>query len=225
MACDIRLRWPVKAIIAGSSGSGKTCLTSRVIKHLDSVMTESPRRIVVFYAHMQEQYDKFKKDAPCPVIFHKGGPSSSFAPMKKDLLIVDDLQSSHAEIVSDYFTRICHHADCSMIYLVQNVFDKSPHHRSISLNASAIILLRNPRDMSQISYLDKQIFPGGGGLLTKAYRDATSNRPHSYIVIDFHQTCSEAFRIRNTLFPQEDFPHAYVYVRDGGDTEKRQAAR
>ena len=65
--------------------------------------------------------------------------------------------------------------------------------------------------MSQVSHLDKQVYPGGNGLLTPAYHNTTSSRAHSYMVIDFNQSTPEKFRLRNTLFPDEDFPKAFAY--------------
>ena len=128
------------------------------------------------------------------------------------LVVIDDMQATHSDIVSEWFTRKSHHLDSSVIYLVQNVFDKSLHHRTINLNATHIVLFKNPRDGSQVTHLDKQVFPGGGGLLTAAYRDITQNIPHSYVVADFNQATPDSLRIRNTIFPHDDFPNAFAYV-------------
>ena len=121
------------------------------------------------------------------------------------------MQETHPHLVSSWFTRGAHHYDSSIIHLVQNVFDKDPSCRTIHLNATCIVLFKNPRDMSQVSHLDKQVYLGGNGLLTAAYRDAMSSRTHSYMAIDFNQSTPEKFRLRNTLFPDEDFPEAFVY--------------
>ena len=59
--------------------------------------------------------------------------------------------------------------------------------------------------MSQVSHLDKQVYPGDNGLLTAACHDATSSRAHSYMVINFNLSTPEKFRPRNTLFPDEAF--------------------
>ena len=99
------------------------------------------------------------------------------------LVIVDDMQATHA-------------------HLVQNVFAKDPSHRTISLNATYISLLKNPWETSQYSHLEKQVHPGGNGLLTAAYHDATNATAHSYLEIDFNQAAPEIFRLRNTLFPK-----------------------
>ena len=50
--------------------------------------------------------------------------------------------------------------------------------------------VQKPQDMSQVSYLDKQVYPGGNGLLTAAYQDAMTARAHSYVVIDINRTIS-----------------------------------
>lgn len=212
---DVRLKWPFRMLVAGSSGSGKSTLMLRLVANAEECMTRSPKLIVVFYSHMQDTYEAIKKSSPCPVRFVKGGPDEDFTSQPGTLLLVDDLQTTHSAVMSEWFTRKSHHSDTSVAYLVQNIFDKSPHHRTISLNATYILLFKNPRDKSQITHLDKQVFPGGGGLLTKAYRLATEDSPHSYLLIDFNQSTGEEFRIRNTLFPSLDFPRAYSYVPGG----------
>lgn len=200
--------------MAGSSGAGKTSLFVKLVRSADAVMTRTPDRLDLFFSHGQRAYEEMKKTSPCPVVLHRGGPGEDYEPPPGTLVVVDDLQATHSEIVSQWFTRKSHHLDCSIIYLVQNVFDKSPYHRSISLNATYLILFRNPRDMSQVSHLDKQVYPSGGKLLTRAYMSATRGIAHSYIVVDFNQSTPEDFRLRNTLFPEEDFPKAYAYTED-----------
>ena len=37
-------------------------------------------------------------------------------------------------------------------------FDRTPHHRTISLNATYLVLFRNPRDASQVEHLARQVF-------------------------------------------------------------------
>ena len=116
--------------------------------------------------------------------------------------------STTSRQTSAWFMRKSHHYDAPIIHLVKNVWDKDPSDRTISLNATFIILFKNPSHMSQISHLDKQVYLSGNGLLRAAYRDATTTRAHGYMVIDFHQAISEKFRLRSTLYSDEDFPEA-----------------
>ena len=95
---------------------------------------------------------------------------------------------------------------------MQNVFDRTPHHRTISLNATYLVLFRNPRDASQVEHLVRQVFPTDSRRLTAAYKDATVDTAHSYLVMDFNQDTPDDFRLRNTLFPVWDFPHAFAYL-------------
>ena len=210
---DLRLQWPFRMLLAGCSGSGKSTLTTRLVAQSSRAMTRAPARILVFYSHMQAAYRELARRAPCPVDLLDGARhfTEELTTEPGTLIIVDDMQATHARLVSAWFTRKSHHYDSSIIHLVQNVFDKDPSHRTISLNATYIVLFKNPRDMSQVTHLDKQVYPGGNGLLTAAYRDATASRAHSYVVIDFNQATPENFRLRNTLFPDDDFPEAVAY--------------
>lgn len=213
---DIRLLWPFRIVVAGSSGSGKSTLTSRLVSRAgEGIMTRQPKKIIVLYSHDQPAYTKLSAEAPCPVELISQSEElfdHHFTTEPGTLLIVDDLQASKADVVAQWFTKKAHHNDTSIIYIVQNLFDKSPHHRTISLNATYIVIFKNPRDASQISHLDRQMYPGeGSGTLTAAYKDVTSASAHSYIVADFNQTTPENFRLRNTLFPDEDFPNSFAY--------------
>lgn len=209
---DWRLKWPFRILVAGSSGSGKTTLVTRLVANSHGVMTRVPSAIVLFYSHMQPAYAQLKASAPCPVTLVHGGPPDDLVTKPGTLLIIDDLQASHAYQLTAWFTRKSHHMDTSLLYLVQNVFARSPEHRTISLNATHIVLFKNPRDSSQVMHLGKQIFPGSPDILTKAYDIATRNAPHTYMVIDFNQSTHDLFRLRNSLFPLEDFPNAYAYA-------------
>ena len=118
----------------------------------------------------------------------------------RTLVIVDDMLVTHACLVSAWFMRKSYHFDMSIVHLVQ-----------ISLNATCFILFKNHRDMSQVSHMDKLVYPGSNGLLTAAYGDATVTQAHSYMFTDFNQTTPKKFHLRNTLFPDEDFSKTLAY--------------
>jgi hypothetical protein len=188
-------------------------------KYADDVMTRRPSLVIIFHNHEQASYERLKREALCPVRTIKGGPTETLKTKPGTLLILDDLQGSHAAIVSQWFTRKSHHYDTSVAYLVQNLFDKTPHHRTISLNATYIILFKNPRDASQVEFLDRQMFPNSGNRLTRAYREVTRDTPYAYLVIDCTQDTPDAFRLRNTLFMCRDYPHAYAFVDENDDDD------
>jgi UDP-N-acetyl-D-mannosaminuronic acid transferase (WecB/TagA/CpsF family) len=43
--------------------------------------------------------------------------------------------------------------------IVQNLFHRGKHHRTISLNAHYMVLFKNQRDVSQIMALAHQMYP------------------------------------------------------------------
>ena len=65
--------------------------------------------------------------------------------------------------------------------------------------------------MSQASHVDKQVCPGGNGILIATYRDATAMHARSYMVIKLNTAMQEIFRLHNTLFPDEDSPEVAAY--------------
>ena len=200
-------------MMAGGSGSGKSTLMAAIIANLSSVMDRVPERIVVAYSRMQPMYDEMKRLAPCPVIFVQG-LDEDFKTDPNTLLLIDDLQgTNNVRTICQWFTKNSHHYDTSVFYLVQNIFDKTPEHRTISLNTHYIIAFKNPRDASQISHLAKQVYPHAPRLLVDAYKEAT-HRPHGYLVLDFRQETHDLYRLREGVFA--DAIYVYVDENDAG---------
>ena len=69
-----------------------------------------------------------------------------------------------------------------------------------------MILLRNPRDKSQISTLGKQI--GLGKTLIEAYEDCTS-QAYGYLLVDLSPHSDNNFQLKTNIFPYEDI---IVYI-------------
>ena len=101
-------------------------------------------------------YGKLTREAGCPERLIKGGPAKELMTRPGTLLVMDDLQ---ADIVTGCLTRKLHHNDTSIAYLVQSVFDKTLHHRTISLNATYNVRFKNPWDASQVKHLSSKYFP------------------------------------------------------------------
>ena len=216
-SCDIRLKWPYRLLISGSSGLGKTTLVVRMLKNWTHCMDRKPKFIHIFFHHMQPLYTEIKHKSPCPVIFHTEPPTEDFVTDKGALILFDDLQGDKkvVDVIREFFTRRSHHDDLSICYICQSLFEKHPAHRIISLNTTYMIIFSSPRDQSQIMNLSKQIYPGADNLLVSVssaiVRD--SGMRGSYLVIDLSPDTPENYRLRNTLFPESDFPNAFAYVR------------
>ena len=198
--------------MAGNSGCGKTTLTLKMIVNWEECMDFPPSEVHVFFSHMQEAYEKLLVTSPFPVVLHSEPLHEDFE-TKNALVIFDDMQGSDSvSVIKDFFIKKSHHFNTSVIYLVQNLFDKHPAHRFISLNSTYIVVFKNPRDASQIMHLNKQIYPHAKNFLTSAYKAITEEGPRSYMVIDNYPETPESFRIRNSLFPRMDFGEAFTFT-------------
>ena len=96
----------------------------------------------------------------------------------------------------------------SVIYIVQNLFNRTKNHRTMSLNSNYIVLFKNPRDKAQVTFLSRQVFPHKPKILQQAYNDATRH-PHSYLLLDFQQSTPENRRLKTEIFPGEN---QFIYV-------------
>ena len=82
--------------------------------------------------------------------------------------------------------------------------------RTISLNSHYLLILKNPRDKSQIINLSRQLYPTNMKFLQRVYQDATS-KPYGYILLDLTPDTPEELRCR-TLITPDDVPKKYKGV-------------
>ena len=193
---DPRFKTPFTMLISGGSGCDKTTFVERLIQHLQVMMTEQPEEIIWCYNQWQDTYTRLSN---YNVIFREGLPNEWYTGPPR-LVIIDDLMCETDKRMIDLFTVGSHHKNISVIFIVQNLFEKSL--RTISLNAHYLVIFKNPRDTSQIMHLAKQIFPGQSNYMQAAYKDATSE-PHSYLLVDLKQDTPENARLRTSIFPGE----------------------
>ena len=165
-------------------------------------------------------------------IFKEGLPSAEQVREHADrprLFVLDDLMSTatdSAEVCS-MFTEGSHHYNYSVVCVTQNLFYKGKNCRTMSLNSSYLLLLRNPRDSLQVSALARQIFPSAPNKLLKPYMEATS-KPHGYLFIDFKQETPEKYRIVKNIFhsesydQQQNYPPRYSISEDTVRTKQQE---
>ena len=87
----------------------------------------------------------------------------------RNVYIIDDMMGEKDAIIAKLFTKKSHHGNLSVIYIVQNLFHQSKEHRTISLNASYLVLTKNVRDASQVVHLAKQLNPNNTKFFQQAY--------------------------------------------------------
>ena len=117
-----------------------------------------------------------------------------------DNLIHRVIQHRNMELL---FTQGCHHRKISVVFITQNFFPKGPKSRTLALNTTYLILMKNVRDVSQVATLGRQIFPGRSKVLTDVYLDSVL-LPFGYLVIDMAVHVEDDYRLRTRVFPDED---------------------
>jgi hypothetical protein len=66
-----------------------------------------------------------------------------------------------------------------------------------------MVLFKNPRDLTQVTVLSRQMFPGCGKFLVEAFRDATKE-PYRYLLNDLKPETDDRYRIRTKIFPSDE---------------------
>ena len=124
---------------------------------------------------------------------------------KHKLIVIDDLmhevvQNKDMELL---FTQGTHHRCVSVILITQNLYPQGKHARTIALNTWYLVLMKNLRDVSQVSVLGRQLYPGKGKGFMDAYQDALQAK-HGYLVVDMSPHAEDKYRLRTRIFPDED---------------------
>jgi hypothetical protein len=204
----LTFKHPFTCIVAGPSGSGKILLIRRIIKnsHLLISNITLPINILWAYGQYQPLYNVPINNDKLKLMYFDGMPNESeLNDFKPDIIVVDDLMQelSKSSGLEKMFTKWSHHKNISIFFVVQNLFYKSPIMRTLSTNARYFLLMKNPRDRSQVINLAKQIYPYNNKFFIEAYNDAT--RPsYGYIKIDLTADTPEDFRIQTRITPEEN---------------------
>jgi hypothetical protein len=167
------------------------------------------------YGELQPAYVELARDIPS-IEFVQGFTNElydTFDPQMRNLLILDDQMENKAAHkrgdngVTKFFTQGSHHRNLTVVYIVQNLFNRDASMRTISLNAHYMVLFKNPRDATQIRTLGQQMYPDNPRMLVEAYRDATS-QPYGYLLLNLRPDACDALRILTDVFAKQ--PTAYV---------------
>ena len=197
---------PFTCMVAGMTGSGKAVW-------VQSLLTQAYRmikiKIVWCYSQWQPAYMEMLVTIP-NIEFVKGIPTALeqdayFNVNKRNLIVFDDqmIDAGKDQRIVNLFTRVSHHRNHSVIYIVQNLFHQGKGSRSISLNSHYLVLFKNPRDKLQVLTLAKQMYPGRTDFFLKQYEEAV-RRPYGYLLIDLKTTTQDDCRLRTNVLPGEE---------------------
>jgi hypothetical protein len=227
----IRFKHPFTTLVAGPTGCGKTVFIRRILQHHLLLTTiEAPLSVMWSYGEWQDGYDI---EIPgVSVEYIEGLPSREELVSKKpQIVVIDDLMSELGsdKKLTNLFTKGSHHMGISVFFVVQNLFHQGSQMRTISLNSHYIVVMKNPRDRSQITHLGRQVFPKDTEYFQEAFTKATE-KPYGYLCIDLTLTTPEQYRLRSRLTPEESIkgdinPIVYVPTRTKGLRTKKHKLR
>ena len=194
---------PCTVSVSGQTGAGKTQFIRRVLSNKKALFEPEPTEVLYCYGVYQKAFEEMEREMPF-IKFHSGLPNdteiNSFADINQHkIVIADDLMGSltQSNVISDLFTRGSHHKNLTVIYINQNIFCPGKHSRTINLNTHYMIIMRNPRDVSTMKVLGRQL--GIGNALHEAYTDVHKS-PYSYLVTDIHPSSDEQYKLLTNIF-------------------------
>ena len=203
-----QFKHPYNSLIVGMTGSGKTILVRRILKNFKELfynLNKEEIKILWAYGQWHHLIDIPLNDHVI-IRYIEGLPNDEIInEFKPDIIVIDDLMNemNKDSKFENIFIKKSHHLNISIFFLVQNLFYNSKSMRTISLNCHYIILMKNPRDKSQINHLAKQIFPSNSKYLIEAYNSATEP-VYGYIKIDLSPDTPEDLRLQSRTTPEEN---------------------
>lgn len=196
---------PSNIFIVGPTGSGKTQFMEKALQQQQ--FSPMPERLVWVYSEWQPAYARLQAYAKAGQLGHLRNiefikDDTDYEAIYKtmdakttNLLVLDDQMTEakgNADHLANLFVKGSHHRSITVVLMLQNMFEKGM--RTASLNTQYMVLLKNPRDRSQIGKLADQLAPNNRRFLVNAYEDATKE-PHSHLIIDFRQDTQDLLRL------------------------------
>lgn len=200
----LQLDNPYTMIVTGQTGSGKTHFIERLIRNEEQMHKEPFSQIVFAYGIFDPDYLALAQQIP-KLKLTDGFPDEIMEAETtgQTLLILEDLMLEMQDSrIASLFTRM-RHRKISTIFVLQNLYFRSKYMTTVSRNAHYLCVFPNPRDLTIISTLGRQMFPLKPRFLPEAFSLATS-APYGYLFIDSKPGTDQRFRVRDNIFPGEN---------------------
>ena len=197
--------------VFAARGAGKTFFVTELLLNQNELVRMPFKKVIwICKTYQNEVFERLMQKNSFEVEFLDDIPD--FDHMTKEenkLIVIDDFQSeaSKNDQVCALFTR-GRHLNISIIYLSQNLFHQGKNSRDMALNIEYLVLLRNPRDASQINHLNRQMYPRNKDFLPEVYHDAVNTEKYAHLLLDLKPYTNQAMRVRAKVFD----PFCVVYV-------------
>jgi hypothetical protein len=201
---DYVLKAPFCMTISGATQTGKSTLTQHILQRRAEIIEPLIDNITYCYTEWQENlFNMLKHNIP-QIKFHRGIPTDiTGSSIEPKIFVLDDMMQEVATNpgISTLFTRTSHHRNISVIFLVQDFFQKNL--KTITRNCQYLCIMKNPRDSAHINIISRQMNGGRKNVtFEQAYEDCCK-KPYGYLFLDFTQNQQDQYRIRDSIFPEE----------------------
>lgn len=204
---------PFTMTIYGTTGSGKTFWTLKLLKNKEQMIQPNIKKIYWFYGS-NGAVDEVKKEGIDNVEFIKGLPTDSWVQKQKrdenKLVIIDDqMNDFKSGVVGNLFTKYSHHENMSVIVMLQNMFPKAADMRDVNLNAKYQVVFMQP-DRRQMRILSSGLLDYPSAIQDILEEKKRNGDFYAYLVID-HDPCTPLeLRLRSSVFPDDKYREAYL---------------
>ena len=190
-----RIKLPMRLIIAGNSGSGKT----QTLLNLIYNMPETFEKIFIVTKNKDEPLynyleDKFKQHGGLTIKegIHELPDLDKLDKTQNNLVVLDDLCNESAKAqkpIADFFIR-CRKKNCSIIYISQS-FYQVPKLIRDNIN---YLIIKQVSSMKNLTMICRECSLGiDKKKLKEIYDDATANKT-DFLLIDLEGDKNERFR-------------------------------
>ena len=198
---------PARIIIAGYSNSGKSQMCSNLINKYHYKFN------TILYCGVNSH--KLQNNPDIKDKLHISSEIVNPFDYTYDgntLYILDDcfLEANESKFVVNAFTK-GRHENISTIFITQNIFFSGKFARSIALNCSHYLLMRN-RDLGQIEVLGRQLFgKNKGSSFVDIYKKVHTVNTYGYSLVDLGPKTPSELQLRTNII--DKIPYQIVYQR------------
>lgn len=205
-------RNPSRIIICGFTNSGKTHFCTKLVEKYQHLFS----KIVIsgVKSHPLERNDSIRPKLHIQedIINPVDEEESPFTePNKHTLHILDDnflLAANSLEVVNN-FTK-GRHRNISVIMITQNIFFPGKYARTIALNTSHYVLMKN-RDLNQIECLGRQLYGKGASKdFVEIYKNVVLSNTYGYLLCDVAANTPTALQLRSHILGETPCEKVYI---------------
>ena len=186
-------------LVVGATSSGKTTTVLEIIRQ--RLIEPWPEKIFYLYGAKQDFMDSWNQDKHnSPIEFVSGLELDVLQKFNgPKLLIIDDLCLTQNKELTNHFIRGSHHLQTTTIYISHSIFLNDDNYRVMSNNCQYMLIMRNKRNLAQLTRLARQILGSDYIRIIDAY-NYNKNNQFGFVLLSFHPRVPEELLVSTDFF-------------------------